>query len=116
MFVSDVAYCIAQYLMSSLRVREASVRHSLSLLQMASRLASNGNQSGLENNGEQIKSEDIQMKSESGDMETNQADSVKAGEYVRELLKEKMALDPAQWPNAMRLVDQGKTNRLLRFH
>ncbi|XP_046682720.1 KH domain-containing, RNA-binding, signal transduction-associated protein 2-like isoform X2 [Homalodisca vitripennis] len=73
---------------------------------MASRLASNGNQSGLENNGEQIKSEDIQMKSESGDMETNQADSVKAGEYVRELLKEKMALDPAQWPNAMRLVDQ----------
>lgn len=76
---------------------------------MASRLASNGNQSGLDCNSDQIKSEDIQMKGETGDMETNQVDSVKAGEYVRELLKEKMSLDPAQWPNAMRLVDQGKS-------
>lgn len=75
---------------------------------MASRLATNGNQSGLESNSDQIKTEDIQMKSESGDMETNQADSVKAGEYVRELLKEKMSLDPSECPNAMRLVDQGK--------
>lgn len=81
---------------------------TLSLLQMAARLASNGNQSGLENNSDQGKLEDIQMKSEPVDMETNQADSVKAGEYVRELLKEKMSLDPAQYPNAMRLVDQGK--------
>lgn len=90
---------------------EASGSGDLSLLQMASRLAANGSQSGLENNSEQVKSDDFQMKSEPGDMETNQADSAKMGEYVRELLTEKMALDPSQYPNAMRLVDQGKLSR-----
>lgn len=31
----------------------------------------------------------------------------KAGEYVRELLQEKVALDAQKWPNALRLIDQG---------
>ena len=31
----------------------------------------------------------------------------KAGEYVRELLQEKLALDVQKWPNALRLIDQG---------
>ncbi|XP_039298951.1 KH domain-containing, RNA-binding, signal transduction-associated protein 3 isoform X2 [Nilaparvata lugens] len=49
--------------------------------------------------------EDIQMKNEAENTETTQLEG-KVGEYVRELLKEKVALDPAQWPNAMRLIDQ----------
>lgn len=32
----------------------------------------------------------------------------KAGEYVRELLQEKVELDSQKWPNATRLIDQGK--------
>ena len=32
----------------------------------------------------------------------------KAGEYVRELLQEKLELDTQKWPNALRLIDQGK--------
>lgn len=31
----------------------------------------------------------------------------KAGEYVRELLQEKVELDTQKWPNAIRLIDQG---------
>lgn len=31
----------------------------------------------------------------------------KAGEYVRELLQEKLGLDAQKWPNALRLIDQG---------
>lgn len=79
---------------------------------MAARLASNGNQSATNNfeTNNSESQEDIQMKSEAGDMETSQADGVKAGEYVRELVKEKMSMDPGQYPNAMRLVDQGKSN------
>ncbi|XP_063986529.1 KH domain-containing, RNA-binding, signal transduction-associated protein 3-like isoform X3 [Diachasmimorpha longicaudata] len=30
----------------------------------------------------------------------------KVGEYMRELLAEKLALDPQKWPNALRLIDQ----------
>lgn len=37
----------------------------------------------------------------------------KAGEYVRELLQEKVELDSQKWPNATRLIDQGKN---LFFH
>lgn len=32
----------------------------------------------------------------------------KAGEYVRELLQEKVELDSQKWPNATRLIDQGE--------
>lgn len=32
----------------------------------------------------------------------------KAGEYVRELLQEKVELDSQKWPIATRLIDQGK--------
>ena len=48
------------------------------------------------------------MKSAAGDMEM-EATSVgdKAGDYVRELLHEKQSLDSSQWPNALRLLDQG---------
>lgn len=31
----------------------------------------------------------------------------KAGEYVRELLQEKLDLDSDKWPNSIRLIDQG---------
>lgn len=40
------------------------------------------------------------------DGKDHQAD--KAGEYVRELLQEKIDLDNQKWPNAIRLIDQGK--------
>lgn len=33
----------------------------------------------------------------------------KAGEYVRELLQEKVELDSQKWPNATRLIDQGRS-------
>lgn len=39
------------------------------------------------------------------DEKEHQAD--KAGEYVRELLQEKVELDSQKWPNATRLIDQG---------
>lgn len=32
----------------------------------------------------------------------------KTGEYVRELLQEKLEIDSHKWPNALRLIDQGK--------
>lgn len=32
----------------------------------------------------------------------------KTGEYVRELLQEKLEIDSQKWPNALRLIDQGK--------
>ncbi|RZF33329.1 hypothetical protein LSTR_LSTR007674 [Laodelphax striatellus] len=59
----------------------------------------NGSQQPPPNLNSAESQEDIQMKNE-GELEG------KVGEYVRELLKEKVALDPAQWPNAMRLIDQ----------
>jgi hypothetical protein len=48
------------------------------------------------------------MKSETGEMRM-EATPVgdKAGDYVRELLHEKQSLDSSQWPNALRLLDQG---------
>jgi hypothetical protein len=48
------------------------------------------------------------MKSATSEMEmepTSVGD--KAGDYVRELLHEKQSLDSSQWPNALRLLDQG---------
>ncbi|PSN38158.1 hypothetical protein C0J52_25845 [Blattella germanica] len=48
------------------------------------------------------------MKSATGEMEVESAPSAdKAGDYVRELLHEKQSLDSSQWPNALRLLDQG---------
>lgn len=48
------------------------------------------------------------MKSAAGDMEMEAASvGDKAGDYVRELLHEKQSLDSSQWPNALRLLDQG---------
>lgn len=50
----------------------------------------------------------ITMKSAAGDMEMEAASvGDKAGDYVRELLHEKQSLDSSQWPNALRLLDQG---------
>lgn len=42
------------------------------------------------------------------DREDKDYQSDKAGEYMRELLAEKLAIDPQKWPNAMRLIDQGQ--------
>lgn len=39
----------------------------------------------------------------------NSTDS-KSGEYLRELMDEKHKLDSSQWPNAARLLDQGKAH------
>lgn len=54
------------------------------------------------------------MKENNEEIEGNE-DSVKPTEYVKELLKEKLTLNPEQHSNAMRLVDQGKLHRLLYF-
>lgn len=35
----------------------------------------------------------------------------KAGEYMHELLQEKIDLDGQKWPNAIRLLDQGESNK-----
>ncbi|KAJ8938040.1 hypothetical protein NQ318_013948 [Aromia moschata] len=42
-----------------------------------------------------------------GENEENQA-STKTGEYVRELMAEKISIDQKKLPNAVRLLDQGK--------
>jgi hypothetical protein len=48
------------------------------------------------------------MKSATGEMEMESTSiGDKAGDYVRELLHEKQSLDSSQWPNALRLLDQG---------
>lgn len=39
----------------------------------------------------------------------HQAD--KAGEYMNELLQEKIELDGQKWPNAVRLLDQGELKK-----
>lgn len=46
------------------------------------------------------------MKENNEDIEGNE-ESVKPSEYVKELLKEKLTLNPEQHSNAMRLVDSG---------
>jgi len=63
------------------------------------------------NNGEYKYQEDENADSkprmlEESDGKDHQID--KAGEYVRELLQEKVDLDTQKWPNAIRLIDQGK--------
>lgn len=48
------------------------------------------------------------LESLDGDMdESNQANSTKAGDYVRELLAEKLSIDHVKQPNVCRLIDQG---------
>jgi hypothetical protein len=46
------------------------------------------------------------QKNDIEDVETSE-ESIKPSEYVRELLKEKLSLNPDQHGNAMRLLDQG---------
>jgi len=43
---------------------------------------------------------------ESDEKDREQID--KAGEYMQELLQEKIELDGQKWPNAIRLLDQGE--------
>jgi len=43
---------------------------------------------------------------ESDEKDREQVD--KAGEYMQELLQEKIELDGQKWPNAIRLLDQGE--------
>lgn len=49
------------------------------------------------------------MKNDSGEevVEATTDESVKPSEYVKELLKEKVTLNPEEHSNAMRLIDQG---------
>lgn len=43
-----------------------------------------------------------------GDLdESSQVNSTKAGDYVRELLAEKLSIDHVKQPNVARLIDQG---------
>ncbi|KAK7872719.1 hypothetical protein R5R35_002706 [Gryllus longicercus] len=49
------------------------------------------------------------------DMEAEGSGAGKAGDYVRELLNEKQSLDPSQWPNATRLLDQEVTKEVARI-
>lgn len=51
-----------------------------------------------------------QLKQENEGEESNPA-AQKAGEYVRELLQEKLSLDQNKHPNATRLVDQGNLKK-----
>lgn len=62
-------------------------------------------------NGEyKYQREDEDIKSRMLDKESDEKDHQidKAGEYVRELLQEKLELDNQKSPNAIRLLDQGK--------
>lgn len=54
--------------------------------------------------------DDVDIKSRMLDKESDEKDHQidKAGEYVRELLQEKIELDNQKSPNAIRLLDQGK--------
>lgn len=72
--------------------------NNLSILDCLSDTNSANNQSGMKN--------DVEMES--------QISPDKAGDYVRELLHEKQSLDSSQWPNALRLLDQGTILRLFR--
>lgn len=54
--------------------------------------------------------DDIDIKPRILDKDSDEKDHQidKAGEYVRELLQEKIDLDNQKWPNAIRLLDQGE--------
>lgn len=55
------------------------------------------------------KSDSLLFKMSDGEADMDDCkSSEKAGEYVRELLQEKQSLDSSQWPNALRLLDQGR--------
>lgn len=47
------------------------------------------------------------MKNENNEEVEGNEESIKPSEYVKELLKEKIQLNPEQHSNAMRLLDQG---------
>ena len=93
---------------------------------MADNSSSNGDikfnvSSGGMNNsgvGESTQQDYSTMKSDSGgmEMETGTMSTEKAGDYVRELLQEKQSLDSSQWPNALRLLDQGMIVMLLNYY
>lgn len=47
-----------------------------------------------------------------GENEESNPAAQKAGEYVRELLAEKLSIDQSKHPNAARLIDQGNFDSL----
>lgn len=48
------------------------------------------------------------MSVQKNDNNVESEETIKPSEYVRELLKEKLSLNPEQHGNAMRLLDQGE--------
>ncbi|XP_066595232.1 KH domain-containing, RNA-binding, signal transduction-associated protein 3-like isoform X2 [Prorops nasuta] len=53
-----------------------------------------------------LEEETFQRKMENVECDEKEQQSDKAGEYVRELLQEKVELDSNKWPNAIQLIDQ----------
>ena len=51
--------------------------------------------------------ENLEMSAQKNDNSAEPEEAIKPSEYVRELLKEKLSLNPEQHGNAMRLLDQG---------
>lgn len=79
---------------------------------MADKYDSNGdynNYSGSNSSDFKRKStSELKDDSQDGENEDANPSSQKAVEYVRELLSEKISLDQGKWPNAARLIDQGR--------
>lgn len=79
---------------------------------MADKYDSNGDYGGYTGN---FKRESVSEKGNDGtdgeNEESNPA-AQKAGEYVRELLAEKLSIDQNKHPNAARLIDQGSLSLL----
>jgi len=77
-------------------------------------MAANGNINESSSKKETVESMD-KSASRSGDGEPMPTDA-KMGEYIRELMEEKHKLDASQWPNASRLLEQGKLLRKTNNH
>lgn len=82
---------------------------------MADKYDSNGDYGSYTDNFKRKNMPDTITESIDGDNEETNSLNQKAGEYVRELLAEKLSIDQNKLPNATRLIDQGKNISFFYF-
>lgn len=74
---------------------------------MAEKYDSNGDYGGYTGDFKRKSVPEKMSDTTDGENEESNPAAQKAGEYVRELLAEKLSIDQSKHPNAARLIDQG---------
>ena len=97
---------VCKWLYIDFHVTKQSRIHRL-LSKMGDKYDSNGDYGNYTSDFKRKSMSDKVSDVQDGENEESNPASRKAGEYVRELLSEKLSLDQSKYPNASRLVDQG---------